>query len=180
VVSRLDPQKGIDLLAPGLRRLRNVEWQAVILGSGTTRLERALKRLEHEFPDRVRAEIRYDADLARRIYAGADALLMPSKYEPCGLAQMIAMRYGCLPIVSAVGGLNDTVVDGETGFVMGAPTAPHLTAACSSALQLFSDKARWMTMQRAAMSTDFSWASSARQYLELYRSLKSQVTPRTS
>ena len=112
MVSRLDPQKGTDLLAAALRRLRDLEWQVVVLGTGMPRLERSLKRLEEEFPNRFRAELRYDAGLARQIYGGADAFLMPSRYEPCGLAQMLAMRYGCLPIVSAVGGLKDTVVAG--------------------------------------------------------------------
>jgi len=177
VVSRLDPQKGIDLLAAAFRRLRHLPWQAVVLGTGMPRLERSLKRLEMEFPDRFRAEIGYDAGLARQIYAGVDILIMPSRYEPCGLAQMIAMRYGCLPLVSAVGGLRDTVVDAETGFVMGAPTAARLASTAKRAIQLLQDKPEWARMQVAAMTQEFSWAASSRKYLDLYQSLLLQAVP---
>jgi starch synthase len=177
VVSRLDPQKGIDLLGPALRRLRDKSWQAVVLGSGMPRVERALQRLEREFPQQLRVELRYDPGLARQIYAGADLLLMPSRYEPCGLAQMIAMRYGCIPIVSAVGGLRDTVTDGENGFVMGVPTAARLAAATQRAMRLLADKPAWASMQRAAMAQDHSWVASARQYLELYQRLLLQSAP---
>lgn len=177
VVSRLDPQKGIDLIVPALRRLRDLAWQVVFLGTGMPRLERALKRLEHEFPGRARAEIAYDAGLARQIYAGADLLLMPSRYEPCGLAQMIAMRYGCLPLVNAVGGLRDTVIDGKTGFVMDAPTTARLASTARRALGLWAEKPEWRKMQQTAMTQDFSWASSAQKYLELYRGLLSRTAP---
>jgi len=169
MVSRLDPQKGTDLLAAALRRLRDLEWQVVVLGTGMPRLERSLKRLEKEFPNRFRAELRYDAGLARQIYGGADAFLMPSRYEPCGLAQMLAMRYGCLPIVSAVGGLKDTVVAGHDGFVMGSATAARLAATMRQAMQLLPDRAAWTKMQKAAMARDFSWTASARKYYELYQ-----------
>lgn len=171
VVSRLDPQKGIDLLAAAMRKLRDLNWQAVVLGTGLPRLERAVKRLEQEFEGRVRVEIRFDAGLARQIYAGADALLMPSRYEPCGLSQMIAMRYGCLPIVSSVGGLNDSVVDGQTGFHMGSPTSARLAVAVRRAVGLLADKEAWARMQRAAMAQDFSWTASASKYFGLYQQL---------
>lgn len=169
VVSRLDPQKGTDLLVAALRRLRDLEWQAVVLGTGMPRLERSLKRLEREFPNRFRAELRYDAGLARQIYAGADAFLMPSRYEPCGVAQMIAMRYGCLPIVSAAGGLKDTVVAGQDGFVMGSATAARLATAMRHAMQLLPDHGVWTRMQKAAMARDFSWTASAQAYFEVYQ-----------
>lgn len=175
VVSRLDPQKGVDLVGPALRRMQGGAWQAVLLGSGSPRIERGLRRLAQEFPDRLRVEIRYDAGLARQIYAGADALLMPSRYEPCGLAQMIAMRYGCLPIVSAVGGLKDTVADGETGFVMGKPTAARLAAAAKRSMSVLADQPKWTKMQRAAMAQDFSWSASARRYAALYQRVLGQL-----
>jgi starch synthase len=138
-------------------------------------LELSLKRLQQQFPDRVRAEIKYDDGLARQIYAGGDVFLMPSRYEPCGLSQMIAMRYGCVPIVTAVGGLQDTVADGETGFVIRKASASRLATAIKKALALFRDKTRWDGLQKAGMSMDFSWASSAEQYLALYRRLVAQV-----
>jgi starch synthase len=177
MVSRLDPQKGTDLLASALRRLRDMDWQLVVLGTGMPRLERALKRLEDEFPDRFRAELRYDPGLARQIYAGADAFLMPSRYEPCGLAQMLAMRYGCIPIVSAVGGLKDTVVADQDGFVMGSATAARLAIAMRHAIQLLPDRAAWTKMQKAAMMRDFSWGGSARQYFELYQQVLMKALP---
>lgn len=171
VVSRLDPQKGIDLLGPALRRLKDERWQLVVLGTGAARLERSLRQLEKEFPGRVSTEIAYDGALARMIYGGADMLLMPSRYEPCGLAQMMAMRYGCLPIVSAVGGLKDTVIHEDTGFVLGKPTAARLAQGIAGAIRLFENKAEWAAMQRRAMSKDFSWNAAARRYLDLYRGL---------
>jgi starch synthase len=109
--------------------------------------------------------------LARQIYAGADMLLMPSRYEPCGLAQMIAMHYGCVPIARATGGLNDTVTDGKTGFVFEKIHHMALVAAINVALKIFPKRERWQTIQRAGMAQDFSWENSAKKYLELYQSL---------
>jgi starch synthase len=177
VVSRLDPQKGIDLLRPALRKLRDLNWQLVALGTGAPALEKSIRALQAEFPDRVRAEIKYDAGLARQIYAGADIFLMPSRYEPCGLSQMIALRYGCVPIVSAVGGLQDTIFDGETGFVIKPPTATRLATAIKQAISIRADAVRWTAMQKAGMSQDFSWRTSAQRYLELYRRLVAQAMP---
>jgi starch synthase len=122
----------------------------------------------------VRAEIRYDAALARQIYAGADILLMPSRYEPCGLSQMIALRYGCVPVVSPVGGLRDTVSDGETGFVAPRPTVGRLARTIDRALAAFREPHRWSAIQFAGMSRDFSWKASAREYAELYHRLLGQ------
>ncbi|MDD2921884.1 MAG: glycogen/starch synthase, partial [Anaerolineales bacterium] len=117
MVSRMDVQKGVDLAFTALKSLKGLNWQAVILGAGDIKLEEAALNLQEIYPERVKVITRYDAGLARQIYAGADMLLMPSRYEPCGLSQMIAMRYGCVPIVRAAGGLNDTVAHGVTGFV---------------------------------------------------------------
>lgn len=177
VVSRMDPQKGVDLIPRALRSLGTLDWQAVILGTGDPEIERAVQQLQPEFPGRVRVELKYDAGLARQIYAGSDLLLMPSRYEPCGLSQMIAMRYGCLPLVSAVGGLKDTVIDGETGFIISKPTAARLAAGVTSALAIYPDRPRWEGIQRAAMEQDFSWSASAGQYAHLYQRLVAQLTP---
>lgn len=171
VVSRMDPQKGIDLVIKGLRKLADVPWQAVILGTGDPKIEKAARKLAEDFPERVRIETKYDAKLARQIYAGADIFLMASRYEPCGLSQMIAMRYGCVPVVRAVGGLHDTVTDGETGFVFIKPTVKDFAVATQRALDTFQDKAAWRSLQQNGMSKDFSWANSARQYFELYQRL---------
>ena len=178
VISRMDPQKGIDLIPKALNRLKDLEWQAVILGTGDPNLEEAIRRTQAEFPDRVRTEFKYDPGLARQIYAGSDIFLMPSRYEPCGLSQMIAMRYGCVPIVSAVGGLKDTIYQNETGFIFEKPTASRLATAIKKAFKVFSDHPRWEAMQKAAMAQDFSWVLSARQYFQLYQRVKARLTIR--
>jgi len=175
VVSRMDQQKGIDLIPKALTKLKDLQWQFVILGTGDPKLEELFRILQTEFPDRVRAEFKYDAGLARQIYAGADIFLMPSRYEPCGLSQMMAMRYGCVPIVSAVGGLKDTIYDGETGFVIQKPTAARLATAIKKALAIYSDHARWESIQKAGMAQDFSWENSARQYFQLYQRVVAQL-----
>ncbi|MDL1874516.1 glycosyltransferase, partial [Cytophagia bacterium CHB2] len=103
--------------------------------------------------------------------AGADMLLMPSRYEPCGLAQMIAMRYGCVPVVRAVGGLKDTVIQNETGFVFEKAHHMSVTGAIKAAIKVLEDREKWSAIQRKGMSQDFSWKASAKKYLELYESL---------
>ncbi len=179
VVSRMDPQKGIDFIPAAMRKLKDLPWQMVILGTGIPKLESSIRRFQSEFPDRVRTEFKYDPGLARQIYAGADMFLMPSRYEPCGLSQMIAMRYGCVPIVSAVGGLKDTIFHGETGFLIAKPSSGRLSTAIKKAFAIFSDHARWESIQKAGMSQDFSWAVAARQYFQLYQRVAARLETRT-
>ncbi len=178
MIGRLDRQKGVDLALSVLRNLTDLPWQFVLLGTGDPNLEEAARALQNEFPGRVRAELRFDGQLARHIYAAADMFLMPSRYEPCGLAQMIAMRYGCVPIVHATGGLSDTVTE-DRGFLFHSATPRALRAALLKAFALYPDRQRWRLLQEAGMRADFSWLRSARQYFELYQtllqSLKSQV-----
>jgi starch synthase len=173
MVGRIDRQKGIDLAFEALRQVSGRPWQFVLLGSGDPVLENIASALEKEFPNRVRAVIRYDAALSRLIYAGADMLLMPSRYEPCGLAQMIAMRYGCVPVVRATGGLKDTVEEGRTGFLFEKDSSENLSEAIQRAFGVFINPDRWQRYQRNAMGEDFSWSKSARQYALLYRALTS-------
>jgi starch synthase len=172
-VSRMDSQKGMDLVLRSLKssRMATQEWQAIILGRGNSRLEKAALQLQRGDRKRIRVANRYDPVLARQIYAGADILLMPSRYEPCGLSQMIAMRYGCVPVVRAVGGLRETVRHGENGFVFRDPTSTALSKAVKAALVRYRSAADWRELQLAGMAADFSWESSARRYLALYRSL---------
>jgi starch synthase len=170
-VSRMDVQKGIDMVFSALKMMKKTKWQAVILGTGDPKLEAAAMKLQEELPDRVKVETRYDAGLARQIYAGSDMFLMPSRYEPCGLSQMISMRYGCVPIVRAAGGLNDTVKHGVTGFVFEKAHHMALAAAIKSAIKVFAEREKWQSLQRAGMAQDFSWENSARKYLELYQSI---------
>ncbi len=176
MIGRMDPQKGVDLALESLRQLTKLPWQAIILGTGDPLLEEATRRLEADFPDQVRAAIRFDSDLSRRMYAGADLLLMPSRYEPCGLAQMICMRYGCIPLARATGGLRDTIQDTpdlsiSTGVLFEEATVGALDAALRRALHLYEDHASWTQMQINGMQTDFSWERSAVQYAQLYQRL---------
>ena len=171
MITRMDVQKGVDIALKGLKMLGKQKWQLVLLGAGDPKLESQAKKLQEEMPDRVRVETRYDAKLARQIYGGADIFLMPSRYEPCGISQMISMRYGCLPLVRAVGGLHDTVTDGETGFAFVEAKVKTFNGAVRRAISLFPDRARWKEMQMVGMALDFSWPHSARKYLELYKKL---------
>jgi starch synthase len=176
MVARLDYIKGADLLYPVLESLleRN-DVQFVLLGSGQPEYHLAMDALQERFPDRMRAFLRYDDPLARRIYAGSDLFLMPSRFEPCGLGQMIAMRYGAVPVVHKTGGLADTVIDYHqrpdkaTGFVFDAFTPEACLEAVGRALQVFRDRTAWTKLQMEGMKTDFSWEASARKYVDLYR-----------
>jgi len=171
MVTRMDVQKGVDIALKGLRMMGKQNWQLILLGAGDPKLEAMAKNLQTELPDRVRVETRYDAKLARQIYGGADVFLMPSRYEPCGISQMISMRYGCLPLVRSVGGLQDTVTDGETGFVFIDKKVKSFNDAVRQALSMYPNPSRWAEMQKAGMALDFSWPHSARKYLELYKKL---------
>lgn len=171
MVTRMDVQKGVDIALKGLKMLGKQHWQLVLLGAGDPKLEAMAKKLQEEMPDRIRVETRYDAKLARQIYGGADIFLMPSRYEPCGISQMISMRYGCIPLVRAVGGLHDTVTDSETGFVFVEAKVKPFNDAVRRALALYPYHSRWAALQKAGMALDFSWPNSARKYVQLYKKL---------
>ncbi len=177
MVGRLAPQKGVDLVLGALPELLQKPLQLVVLGSGLASYEQALVKAAAEHPDSMHVTIGYDEALAHRIVAGADMFLMPSRYEPCGLAQMEAMRYGAVPIVRACGGLADTVTDAgaehladgsATGFRFEAPTVPELLAAVDRALKLWRNPPRWRVLMQTGMWQDFSWRASAERYLVLY------------
>lgn len=178
MINRMDTQKGVDLVPDALRALRDFDWQAVILGTGDPELERAAKQLDNDYPQ-VTAILKYDDALARRIYGGSDIILIPSRYEPCGLTQMIGMRYGCVPLARATGGLMNTIIDYDsnhredsTGFLFNQASSRALAKAIKRALDVYSDKRRWGGLQRRGMRVDFSWEKSARKYLELYKELQ--------
>ncbi|HNT23087.1 MAG TPA: glycogen/starch synthase [Anaerolineales bacterium] len=183
MITRMDYQKGVDLVLEMLRQLilnRQQPIQAVILGKGLAELEDASRQLEKDFPDQIRTVMAYDERLSRRIYAGADALLMPSRYEPCGLAQMIAMRYGCIPIARSTGGLSDTIQDQDdphanTGFLFKEATSASLALTTERALQVYNRPQDWRLIQKRAMQQNFSWQRSAKEYLVLYQKLAEQV-----
>jgi starch synthase len=170
-VGRLVPQKGCELLPEVLRDVLRHDVLFVGLGSGANSHEDELRALQAERPDRARAVIGFDEDLAHWMQAGADILLMPSYYEPCGLNQMYAMTYGTVPVVRATGGLADTVEEepaGGTGFRFHEFTAHEFKEALYRALVAYTDPPRWERIVRNGMTRDFSWSRSARSYLELY------------
>ncbi len=176
LISRMDPQKGVDLAVDSLKEMTHLPWQAILLGTGDPILESACRSLQVQYPDRVRAVIRFDTRLSRRLYAGGDLLLMPSRYEPCGLAQMIGMRYGCVPLARATGGLRDTIFENSSqhpnnGFLFEEIRTDAMNAALQRALDHFSDRASWKQYQINGMQQDFSWEKSALEYANLYFTL---------
>jgi starch synthase len=168
ISARLVAQKGLDLLVNG-STFFNHDAQYVILGDGEERFRVAFAELADQLPGRMAVEFGFTDRLEHRLLAGADLLLMPSLYEPCGLTQMRAMRYGVIPVARAVGGLADTITDGVNGFLFTLNTPEGLDLTVARAIKEYSDPARWREYVRAAMSTDFGWERSAEQYLETYR-----------
>jgi starch synthase len=171
MIGRIDPQKGVDIAFEALEQLMDLEWQFVILGTGNPELEKRADEMAEKYPDRVRSIIRFDTPLSRLLYGSSDVFLMPSRYEPCGLTQMIAMRYGSIPVVHATGGLKDTVEEDQTGFLFEGADSQSLSAVLRRALRIYSIPSKWRQYQRNAMRKDFSWSSSAQQYSVIYRSL---------
>ncbi len=172
VVSRLTSQKGLDLLADLVPHLHAIGARVVLLGSGSPALEERFRRLAGLYSHHLAVRIGFDVDLAHRILAGSDALAIPSRFEPCGLTQMQAMRYGTLPVVHATGGLADTVDHGTSGFVFEHPTSVGLGWALHVAARFKrQDPVGYRRMQKHVMGVDWSWERSAARYLALYASL---------
>jgi starch synthase len=167
MVTRLAYQKGIDLVLAALPGLLEAGARLVILGDGDAAYARQLAGAHRAAPGRITSVLRFDEALARRIYAGADFFLMPSRYEPCGLGQMIAQRYGTPPIVRRTGGLVDTVTHGKTGFVFDDATPEAIVLACRNACAMWRARG-WNALLRRCMALDWSWARSAALYEELY------------
>lgn len=177
VISRLAAHKGLDIISKMIYNLiRENDVQFVLLGKGEPAYERFFSELEAAFPDKVRALITYDRDLSKRIYAASDIFMMPSKSEPCGLSQMIASRYGAIPVVRETGGLYDSIKgywekDGKmlgNGFTFANYSASELEERTNAAISLWNDKEKRKTFVGQIMRTDFSWKNSAKQYLEMY------------
>jgi starch synthase len=177
MVSRLTAQKGLSLVAEAAEDIFRIGAVLMVLGSGEPVYEKMVQDLADRFPDQCRAVLGYDEALAHRLIAGADFIMLPSMYEPCGLAQLYALKYGTIPIVRAVGGLNDTVRDfagdnpdglWDTGFKFSQFQAKALVLAVRRAADLFARPTDFRALVKAGMKEDFSWGSSARQYLELF------------
>ncbi|NLZ47842.1 MAG: glycogen synthase GlgA [Clostridiales bacterium] len=179
MVSRLDDQKGLDLVAYVMEEILQMELQFVVLGTGNSKYENMFRHFAWKYPHKVSANIYFDNNLAKRIYAASDMFLMPSKFEPCGIGQLLALRYGSLPIVRETGGLVDTVhaynqYTGEgNGFSFGNYNAHELLFTLQRAVHYYYDrKDVWYEMVRRAMWEDHSWHWSAHKYVELYSSIR--------
>lgn len=178
LVSRLVDQKGIDLFMPILEDVINYSnANFILMGSGDKKYEDYFNAMAQRYPNRFKCYIGYNDDVAQKIYAGADIFLMPSKFEPCGLGQMIAMRYGTLPLVRETGGLKDTVepynkYNGKgTGFSFTNYNSFNLKDVMFFAIDTYNDKAAWKNLVKQAMDKDYSWNKSAQAYIDLYKKL---------
>jgi starch synthase len=177
VVSRLTGQKGMDLVVAALPALLDGGGQLALLGTGDRALEDAFAAAALAHPGRVSVRFDYDETLAHRLIAGADVILVPSRFEPCGLTQLYGLRYGAVPLVRRVGGLADTVVDADadgadgTGFAFGSIDPADLEDAIRRAIAAYRTPARWRAIMLRGMSIDHSWSDAAARYIELYRTL---------
>jgi len=178
MVSRLVDQKGLDLLAHILEEMLSMDLQMVVLGTGEKKYEDMFNHFAYKYPYKIAARLNFDDKLAHKIYGGSDILVMPSQFEPCGLSQMIAMRYGTIPVVRETGGLKDTVTPyneftGEgNGFSFHNYNAHELLFTVQRAIRLFfEDKVAWKGLAENARKSDFSWKNSANQYVELYQGM---------
>ena len=184
MIGRLDPQKGFDLALDAAASLVADGAQLVLLGAGQQHLVDRARALAEAHPTAFSANLGFDDPLARRIYAGADLILMPSRFEPCGLAQMIAFRYGTIPVVRRTGGLADTVIDLDevpplgNGFVFDGVDAGGLLWAARRAMTHLREREGWRALMARGMGLDFSWEVSARRYLELYVRAASEAKAR--
>jgi len=178
MVTRMTAQKGVDLLADALDAVMRIDLQLVMLASGDAVLDRFFKEAESRYPDKLRAIIAFDETTAHRIQAGSDAFLMPSRFEPCGLTQMYALRYGTAPVVRATGGLRDTVSEFDpaagtgNGFVFEQFDAAAMVAALRRMVATFRDRAAWRRLMTNCFASDFSWDRTARQYLDWFARLR--------
>ncbi|MFC2064713.1 glycogen synthase [Chloroflexota bacterium] len=171
MVTRINHQKGIDLALNVFESILAEDWQLVILGSGDSNLENDVINFQKKYPGKVRFLCKYDESMAHKIYSGTDLFLMPSRYEPCGLSQMIANRYGSIPIVTGVGGLKDTIIHEKNGYVAPEVNEISIKKVMERAFMVFDDLDRWRLHQKNGMRMDYSWTNSAKEYVVLYRQL---------
>ena len=177
IVSRLVSQKGFDLISYIMPELVREDLQLVVLGTGENQYQSMFNYYSSRFPDKISARITFDSGLAQQIYSGCDMFLMPSLFEPCGIGQMMAMRYGTLPIVRETGGLKDTVTPynkytGEgNGFSFTNYNAHEMLYCIQRGLKVYKDKDMWSRLTKNAMETDNSWKKSAQEYIKAYQSI---------
>ena len=187
VVSRLTEQKGLDLLVDALDALVSLGARLIVLGSGDAALERRLAEGAARHPQKVALRLGYDEKLSHLMQGGADAILVPSRFEPCGLTQLYGLRYGCVPVVARVGGLADTVIDANeaavqagvaTGIQFSELNKDGLVEALQRCVRLYGQRENWQAMQRAGMAANLGWERSARHYVALYESLLAKEAKR--
>ncbi len=178
ICSRMTWQKGVDMVLDMLDELVEMKAKFAVLGQGDNAIEGAFLAASQRHPGRIGVKVGYEEPIAHRMQAGGDAILIPSRFEPCGLTQLYGLRYGCVPVVSRVGGLADTIIDANeasvslgcaTGVQFFPPEPFNLKQAIVRTIKLYNDKTAWKSMQRAGMRSDFSWGRSAARYVELYR-----------
>jgi starch synthase len=177
IISRLADQKGFDLIGEVLDDIMKLNVQMVVLGTGEKRYHDLFEKAQKKHPQRIAAALTFDNELAHLIEAGSDMFLMPSRYEPCGLNQLYSLRYGTVPVVRATGGLDDTIDDFSpstgtgTGFKFKKYDSGEMLHAIRRAVQTFADQEAWRKLMRTGMAKDFSWETSAKKYVQLYRNL---------
>ncbi|MBU4346869.1 MAG: glycogen synthase GlgA [Candidatus Omnitrophica bacterium] len=173
IVSRLAAQKGFDILAEAIPSICKMNLQLVILGTGESKYHSLLEGIVKKHPKVVSLYLKFDNSLAHKIYAGSDIFLMPSRYEPCGLGQMISLKYGTIPLVFKTGGLADTI-NVNNGFVFSNYKKEDLIKTMDNAIQRFKDKKKWLELLKGAMRYNFSWQESAKKYLQLYEQARAK------
>jgi starch synthase len=177
IITRLADQKGLDILAPIIDSLCQLDLQFILLGTGEKKYHELFKQIKIKYPRQTSINLKFDADLARKIYASSDIFLMPSHFEPCGLGQLISLKYGTIPVVRKTGGLADTIFDYEprsdtgNGFTFTAYEPVALFETIRRSLAVYRDKRAWMRLVKRAMESDFSWEQSAKKYLEVYQKI---------
>jgi starch synthase len=175
MVTRLADQKGLDILVEALSEIMSLDIQIIILGTGDEKYHSILADEASRYQNRMRVLLQYDEQIAKNIYAGCDLFLMPSRYEPCGLGQMIALRYGTVPLVRKTGGLADTVTNYNqktglgNGFLFKEYSAPALVHCLRHAISVYPNKKKWERLMQNGMKQDFSWEHSAQEYVKVYR-----------
>lgn len=178
MVSRLVDMKGLDLVSHIMEEMMQLDIQLIVLGTGDWKYEEMLNYFQSKYPDKIAARLYFNEEEAHKIYAGADIFLMPSMVEPCGIAQLIAMRYGTIPVVRKVGGLKDTVIaynkyDGKgTGFSFLNFNAHELLFTIKDAIEVYNKKDKWKNVIKQAMESKNDWETSSKKYIELYKGLK--------
>lgn len=178
MVTRLTEQKGMDLVGAVIDEIMRADIQMVVLGTGDWRYENMVSRVESQYPNKFRAILQFSSDLASKLYAASDLFLMPSKFEPCGLSQMIAMAYGSVPVVRETGGLKDTVEPFNpvektgVGFTFKTYNSYDMLDAVWRAYGTFFDKENWKAVVSNGMKKNFGWEVSAKKYLDIYNSIR--------